>query len=232
MRNRKEIDELGASFGNSLRQLVDSSVPQYNIVGEVVSVDFQDIDDAKCTVAVDDGYLFEDIDLNLFPMGRNSILLVPTEGSKVLLDFIEGYAEKPILSKTTEIDQIWILNNQDENSYIRIENDYFFIKRQDSMLEIMNDSISLQTEKFNINADLTTFNGGNKGGMVLINDLTSKLNGLVQEISTAFSTLNNHTHMFAWAGTSGSSTTQPMMQNISNPSQFNASDYESDEIKQ
>lgn len=80
-----------------------------------------------------------------------------------------------------------------------------------------------EVEKITLTADSIELNGGNLGGMVKIEELTQKLNALVN----AF---NNHTHQVATTGTAAaqSGTAAPVM----SPAQtFNASDYEDDKIK-
>lgn len=75
-----------------------------------------------------------------------------------------------------------------------------------------------------ISADQITLNGGQNGGLVMINELTQKLNDLV----TAF---NAHTHAVATTGTATEQTgTAAPTTNTANP--FVASDYENNKITQ
>lgn len=76
-------------------------------------------------------------------------------------------------------------------------------------------------------------NGGDNKGMVNIEDLTSKLNKLVNEVNQLRITFNTHTHQVATTGTSvaqsgiASPTASPMSTSISS---FSSGDYEDTKI--
>ena len=71
--------------------------------------------------------------------------------------------------------------------------------------------------------DSITLNGGQLGGLVKIQELTNKLNALVQ-------TFNSHTHQVATTGTAAAQTGTAAA-TTGQASQFNKSDYEDEKIK-
>lgn len=76
----------------------------------------------------------------------------------------------------------------------------------------------------NLTAEHTIINGGVNEGMVNINELTEKLNNLVNEVESLRNTFNNHTHSGV---TPGGGTTSPTTTQYSRSiTQFNKSDYE------
>lgn len=78
--------------------------------------------------------------------------------------------------------------------------------------------------------DTIVFNQGNNQGLVKIQELTDKLNNLVNEIETLRNAFNTHTHSGVTSGTSVSGVTNNM---VSKPiTKFNKSDYENPKIKQ
>lgn len=55
---------------------------------------------------MDNDRIFSDISLNIFPNGGNSLYIIPSVNSLVVLGFIEGYSEVPVLIKATKIDKM------------------------------------------------------------------------------------------------------------------------------
>lgn len=89
------------------------------------------------------------------------------------------------------------------------------------------DGIRLKTEKMsaNFNRSDIIFNGGSLNGLVIIQDLTDKLNNLVSEFNAFVSTYNSHTHIGAHGTTSAPSAS------ASDASDFSKDDYENTKIK-
>lgn len=85
----------------------------------------------------------------------------------------------------------------------------------------------------NINIDSAKqviFNQGQNFGMVKIQELTAKINNLVQELETLRNAFNAHTHPGVQ---SGPGTTSPTVNQVTQPfSQFNKDDYENTKILQ
>lgn len=71
-------------------------------------------------------------------------------------------------------------------------------------------------------------NGGKLGGLINIEDLTKKLNNLVNEVNALKNKFNTHTHTVATTGTSAaqSGTAAPVTSPASAASKFDKTDYE------
>lgn len=77
-------------------------------------------------------------------------------------------------------------------------------------------------------------NGGNNDGLVMINELTEKLNGLKDTVNEIVNAFNSHQHTVE---TSGSATAQmgtaaPVTSQVMQAKAFDKSDYENTRIKQ
>lgn len=92
--------------------------------------------------------------------------------------------------------------------------------------EIDRVAIKVGESTIGIEGDTITFNGGENGGMVLVNELTDKLNQLRQQIDSIQTAIATHSHETPAGATIGTVYTRV------NVSSFNASDYENDKIKQ
>lgn len=210
----EDMANVGAQLGKAITKSRITSV----VMADVGSVD----EEARTIDAiVDVDQVFSDISLDIFTNGGNSIYLIPAVGSLVVLGFIEGFTEMPVLLKTTKVDKIVVSNEQQDDSYIQILNDSIEVKRGSSVWRIENGKISLSS-------DLTEINGGGNDGMVLINELTSSLNNFVSQVGNMVSVFNAHVHTSAAPGSPTSTTVTPM----TNPSQFNKSDYENTKVTQ
>lgn len=84
----------------------------------------------------------------------------------------------------------------------------------------LRDLVVLLTEQ----ADTIEFNGGELGGLVNIEELTKKINGLVQTVNALINAYNLHTH-----GVSGSATVATTSQ-AQQADTFSAEDYEDTKI--
>lgn len=75
-------------------------------------------------------------------------------------------------------------------------------------------------------------NGGKLGGLINIEDLTKKLNNLVNEVNALKNKFNTHTHTVATTGTSAaqSGITAPVTSPASAASKFDKADYEDNTI--
>lgn len=92
--------------------------------------------------------------------------------------------------------------------------------------EIDRVAIKVGESTIGVEGDTITFNGGENGGMVLVEKLTDKLNQLQREIDAIQTAIAAHSH-----GTPVGATTGTVYTRV-NVSGFNASDYENDKIKQ
>lgn len=80
--------------------------------------------------------------------------------------------------------------------------------------------------------DSIVFNGGNLGGLVNIESLTSKLNGLINTVNTLIQSYNAHTHQVSTAGTAAAQTgiAAATAAAVQQATAFNQSDYEDTNI--
>lgn len=73
-------------------------------------------------------------------------------------------------------------------------------------------------------------NGGDLGGLIKIEDLTDKLNGLVSEVNALKENFNTHTHLVTTTAPAGEWTSKTTTKIASDASRFNKSDYEDSKI--
>ena len=78
--------------------------------------------------------------------------------------------------------------------------------------------------------DKVEFNGGKKDGLININDLTNKLNNLVDEVNSLKAKFNTHTHTVTTTAPAGEWITKTTTSTASDATKFNKSDYEDDKI--
>lgn len=83
-----------------------------------------------------------------------------------------------------------------------------------------------------MNNDIIEFNGGGFDGMIKINELTSKLNELVQQVNSFISIYNTHQHTVQVAVPAGTGNTLVLTGTGTNCKTFNASDYKNEKITQ
>lgn len=84
-----------------------------------------------------------------------------------------------------------------------------------------------------VTSDLIEFNGGGLDGLVKINELTQKLNQLVQEVTQCTTVFNAHQHTVQVTVPAGTGSTVALTgATMTAPSQFNASDYKNEKITQ
>lgn len=87
-----------------------------------------------------------------------------------------------------------------------------------------------EVQKVEMTAEEVKLNGGSNGGLVKIEKLTEKLNGLIDEVNALVDTFNNHTHNVATPDTingTAAATTSPAQR----VSDFNKDYYEDTTIK-
>lgn len=199
-------------------------MPVSIIVATVESVDEENL---TISAVSDTDLRFDEVSLDVFHSGGNSTLHIPEVGSLVVLGFVENQPEMPFIIRTTKLSKIVVANTAgSETSHIIITDDTLELKRGESDLILTDNQITL-------NAGQTVFNGGELDGMVRINELTEKLNGLVGEINTMVTQFNSHTHLSAAPGTptgAPPASTPPVQ--MSNATEFDKNDYENTEILQ
>ncbi|MEG0899032.1 MAG: hypothetical protein RSF40_04895 [Oscillospiraceae bacterium] len=181
--------------------------------GNVVAIDAEN---KTMDVAVGDKVTMMDISLNIITGGDSSVLVFPTIGSLVVIGFIQGQNDTAFPVKFSEIDSISIKHNTSDtgDDIISTDDKTIFTKRGNSSCKIENDLISL--------------NGGKLDGLVVVGELTKRLNKLNDKIYEIQSAITSHTHTCSAPGQPTSATiykTVPM-------TSFENSDYENTKIKQ
>ena len=162
----KEIEKDLSNLGESLGRAIIGRLPNFIVIATVQSVNE---DDKVLDAVVDDTHVFSDIALDVFPNGGNSIYLVPTVGSLIILGFIEGYAEAPFIIKTTQVDKIIIsIPGEHPDSIIYSDKD---------VVEIIRGSSSWKIED-----NLITLNGGKNRGIMNISQIDSLVEALSQDL--------------------------------------------------
>lgn len=210
----EECARLGAEFGAKMGDERRVSL----VIATVSAVD----EEAKTLEAVvDNDRVFSDINLNVFPNGGNSLYIIPSVDSLVVLGFIEGYSEVPVLIKATKIDKMVVSNvagtEEEGESTISFDKDAVEIIRGTS-------SWRIEKNKISFTADKIEMDGGENGGLVLVDGVTTALNNLVTQVGNMCTVFNAHTH-----GAQGAS---PPDTPMTAPSQFNKGDYENTKITQ
>lgn len=156
---------------------------------------------------------------------------------------------------------------QEDDSYIKIDVEKIDIKRGETICTIEDKNITLENtggmtlksgddgfnaetsggmtlksgdDKINIDSGSNgiVLNGGSNGGLIKINQLTQKLNALVNAVNSLRTAYMNHTHNTMLlippaASPAPFPSLPPRMPPIPQmPQQFNAKDYENDKVKQ
>lgn len=220
-----EIMDAGRELGAAIR----NSITVSNVLGTVTEVDEENF---VFNIEVDDDTAFEGINATLYPGNICSIYLMPTVGSIVVVGFIENSMECPYLIKATQIDKIVIVNENTENSRIEITETAISVIRDKSSCVFTNEEVTLNAENININAnEKIVFNGGDNSGLVLVNELTDALNGLVDDIKSMADTFDNHTHI-GKDSMGGAITADPPTSPMTPPGSFSAGDYTNESIEQ
>lgn len=175
----------------------------FSFIGEVISVNETE---NSCNVERSEGVVYYNVRLNsIINEDEKGIVFIPKKGSKVLVERLGGSNELyvSLYSSLTKIK-----SNIGEFS-----------------LSITEDGIDLESKKI-------TINGGDNGGLIKIEELTDKINALVD-------TFNNHTHMLdtGTVNVEGSPSKQSNLVPISVPAitskatKLSKSDYENKDIK-
>lgn len=155
-------------------------------------------------------------------MLNGTLHITPTVGSLVLVTFINGDENQPCIVDYESADVVEFVRS---NTVFRLT-----IDPEDPENDTLTASIGSSSLK--VDKDVIEFNGGSLNGLIKIDDLTRRLNDLVN-------TFNAHTHnvpagSFLISATSGVSNPAPIpVQTPSNnASAFNKSDYENLKITQ
>lgn len=188
---------MGSEIKDALKELMKDGEPR--LVTFTASIKSVDWDKRQCTVIDAEGREFEGVRLRaIIDNAKTGLCIKPTVDSTVLVGVVDGQELDTYISQYTEIDEL-------------------SLQMQDVDLVIDNTGkVKLKVKQLDIDANQTTFNGGNLGGLVDVIKLTAKFNAFV----AAF---NTHTH-----SVSGSATLVP----ASAAGTISQSDIENPKIKQ
>lgn len=164
-------------------------------------------------------------------------LNTPKPGDLVWVEFERGNITTPIWHYHT-----WTLGQKPEElegvdtiGLVTPSGHKFILQDQDGILKIsLKDCMAIEVDPDNLkvtfgdtslesDGDIITLNGGDNKGVVNIQDLTDKLNQLIQDLNSFKVSYNLHTHT---CPATASPTSTPVAPYTENFSTFNSSDYE------
>lgn len=196
---------------NIIRQLAQ---PDGETVALVCTVD--EVDKAARTIdctPINEGAPLLGVNLQANQEAEYGFCLFPEKGSFVVVGFVaDGAAGVVLLTEKIESAEIVI---------------------GDSSAVIDADGLRIKTEKMSadINRDNIIFNGGDLGGLIVIQKLTDKLNELKDTVNNLITQYNGHIHVTtATVGTGPVGVLSPTTSTATPALPFNKSDYENNKI--
>lgn len=197
-----------------VQSAIESNLKTSNTTGTAIS-DITDIQKKNTTGNVVDsnnttGIINIDIDGTVYTINANiegGIIKIPVKDSGVEVGFDSENKPYIIDSKFNSLIAISVVEDAD---YLP------------SFISVEQDSISLITGSNDKNGTLTNY-----GGLIIIEELTKKLNDLVSEVNSLKTYINTHIHTSAAAG---SPTTPPTTPSTQTFNQFNKNDFENTTI--
>lgn len=203
-----------ADIGNIIRQLAKSDGEKTPLVCTVDAVD-KDTRTIDCT-PINEGAPLLGVNLQANQEADFGLCVFPEVGSFVIVGFIADGAAGVVL--TTE----------------KIESAEIVIGDVSAVIDADGFRIATKNMSAHINNDDIVFNGGNLNGLVIIQDLTDKLNNLVSEFNAFVKVFNSHIH--TTTATIGPGTIPGVLSaptaSASDASNFSKDDYENTKIKQ
>lgn len=199
-----------SNIRDAIKQLAKGSADVHSLICVVDAVDKE-----KRTIdcsPIDESSPLLAVNLQANQESKHGIVVYPKIGSYVVVSFVaEGSAG--VVTLTDEIDSVEVVIEQ---SKITLNNEKATIQ--------VGDDVSVEVTSNGI-----IMNGGDFGGLIKIEELTKKINNLID----AF---NNHTHTIPTVITNGSATTQTAVQvsvpaPLSKAVKLNKDDYEDIKVK-
>lgn len=180
-------------------------------------------EERTCTVRVNDNVDF--FDVKLYAVTDKSLkgfCLIPAIDSTVLVARIANGNDLYVCS-FSEVDKV--LGTIGKHTNLLVEDEHLLLKTENVTVEVEKDTVTVDADK----EGGIVINGGKNNGLIKINDLTAKINELVN-------TFNGHTHQIpSFTGTlSGTAVTAaevPLSAPTSNANCLNKQDYEDTKVK-
>jgi hypothetical protein len=187
-------------------------------------------DEFTCTVRQDDAVDYYDVRLRgLVNPDLKGVAFIPKAESVVLVCRIAGSNEL-FVCLFTEIDKVIFIN---ENMSFTLDQETVLFEHEKISLLIESDKISLDVDgsTAELSKDGIVLNGGDLGGLIKIQELTDKINTLID-------TFNKHTHMipsgtFLIGAQAGVPNPAPVsvQKTTDIANDFNKGDYENEKVK-
>jgi|GEM_PF-459578 hypothetical protein len=219
--NSKQMELIRQMFHSRLASASENSL--YATIKEV--------DEAKRTCKAEIGnILYEDILLySVENADLKGFVFIPAIDSIVLVSRVG--TDRMFVESFSEIDKVIFTLNDLE---LVVDGGNIDLKKGDKIaVHVDAETIKVQNDAstFEVNPDEMLFNGGDLGGLIKIQELTDKINALID-------TFNNHTHdipigTFLIAAQGGVLNPSPeSVQKTTSPAKtFNKADYENEKVK-
>lgn len=138
-------------------------------------------DNFTCDITVQD-VTFSNVPVKVLIGSQSSIYEVPVVGTTCLVRWRDNHRQLPQIDSFDQVD-------------------HYYISVNDFDVAVKN--------TFKISANLTQFNGGENGGMVLVNDLVDRMNLIENAYNDLVTKFNAHSHILTL--TSGTGTAAPTL---------------------
>jgi hypothetical protein len=129
---------------------------------------------------IDEKSIVEDVRMKSIVDGSaEAFVIVPKEGSKVVVGFHSNTVGQCLMVQ--EAEKILINSN-------------IILESSTSKTVNAEEDLNINCNDVNVTTDSWDFNDGTLGGLIIINDLTTKLNKLVTEVNDLKTKFNTHVH--------------------------------------
>lgn len=183
--NSDLLTRIGEQFGDAIADLVQSL--------RAYSVTIDSVDDENAY-----GYMYEGDEPLPIPLAymQGMFKITPNVGSLSIIQFANGDPNAPFFIAHSEPDKIEIIRGKTSVVWEitppeRDEDGEPIDGETDDVLTLTVDTSSMMMKK-----DLIEFNGGTLNQMVVIGDLTARLNKMQEEIDKIQTNIASHTHTY------------------------------------
>lgn len=213
-KTRDVYNNIGLEFGRYLNDQFGSL--------RVQTVSVVDVDDNYAYVVVYDDDTPLSVPLSFMNVENATLKVKPQIGSTISVAFLNGDEANPFIVDAAQVANYTIGRGDSELSLT--------LDPDDAANDVL--YVKIGTSTLRVAPDVIEFNGGGLNGLVVLNELTDKLNELV-------STFNNHIHQippgtFLISATAGVVNPTPEDTTVptSDAAEFNSTDYENPKITQ